>query len=331
MRQSKFSILFRDIEGLNPAQIEQVIARLTYARQKTEALSEIEAVSSSEPLCPHCFGTSRQRWGRTKTGAQRYRCGKCRKTYSGRTGSVIARLHRPDLFLCVLKDMLETATPLSVRKLANQLGINKHTIWRWRMLILRLLPMSADPHLAGILEADETYQRESRKGSREWVHHFADPATFPAPPRPRWKDYSTMGLVKKRGLSRWQLPILTVADRSGARFLQRIPDRKPSTIEGCLLPLVPSDAILCSDKASAYSDLAKTLGIEHFTVGSKPGERVKNGCFHIQNVNSLHAQYKRFIRLFRGPATKYLDGYIGWLEARLGKMSAKTALQISLS
>jgi len=44
MRQSEFSKLFKDIEGLNPAQIEQVIAQLTYARQKTEALSEMSVV-----------------------------------------------------------------------------------------------------------------------------------------------------------------------------------------------------------------------------------------------------------------------------------------------
>lgn len=32
-----------------------------------------------------------------------------------------------------------------------------------------------------------------------------------------------------RGLSRWQLPILTLADRGGARRLERIPDRR----DGC--------------------------------------------------------------------------------------------------
>lgn len=29
--------------------------------------------------------------------------------------------------------------------------------------------------LSGIVEADETYQQESCKGSREWVEYFADP------------------------------------------------------------------------------------------------------------------------------------------------------------
>ncbi|MGP6086849.1 hypothetical protein [Antarctobacter jejuensis] len=76
--------------------------------------------------------------------------------------------------------------------------------------------------------------------------------------------------------------------------------------------------MLCSDGVNGYSKLATASGIEHFVVGSKPGTRVAAGCYHIQNVNSLHAQYNKFIKPFCGPATKYLNGYIGWLEVRLG-------------
>lgn len=47
-----------------------------------------------------------------------------------------------------------------------------------------------------------------------------------------------------RGLSRWQLPILTVAER--------VPDRTDKTIEVALAPHVAPDAVLCSDGFSAY-------------------------------------------------------------------------------
>ncbi|WP_339948873.1 hypothetical protein [uncultured Albimonas sp.] len=57
----------------------------------------------------------------------------------------------------------------------------------------------------------------------------------------------------QRGLSRWQLPLLTLVDRSGARLLERIPDRRTTTIAAALRPVVAPDAIICSDKASAYS------------------------------------------------------------------------------
>ncbi len=60
-------------------------------------------------------------------------------------------------------------------------------------------------------------------------------------------------------------------------------------------PLVPRDAVLCSDGGNGYANLAATGGIEHIVVGSKPRTRVAAGCYHIQNVNSLHGRYGSFI------------------------------------
>ena len=48
--------------------------------------------------------------------------------------------------------------------------------------------------------------------------------------------------------------------------------------------------------------------LEHFVAGSKAGTRVVSGCYHIQNVNSLHARYKRFMKPLSGPVTKNLSG-----------------------
>jgi len=42
--------------------------------------------------------------------------------------------------------------------------VSHHSIWRWRMAIIGALTPEADNSLAGIVEADEAHQRESRKG-----------------------------------------------------------------------------------------------------------------------------------------------------------------------
>ena len=44
-----------------------------------------------------------------------------------------------------------------------------------------LLRPEAHDSLVVIVEADEARQRESRKGSREWVRHQRDPDNHPAP------------------------------------------------------------------------------------------------------------------------------------------------------
>jgi hypothetical protein len=171
--------------------------------------------------------------------------------------------------------MLGGSTPQSVRKLARQLGLNRYTVWRWRMLVFLIIGnSSSSATFSGIIEADETYQRESRKGSREWVRHFADPQNIPNPARPRWEGFTTQGLKMMRGLSRWQLPILTVTDRGGSLLFQRLPNPKSATVERAMRPLVPGDAVLCSDGGSGYKNRAAPRGLEHFVVGRKRGTRV---------------------------------------------------------
>lgn len=92
-------------------------------------------------------------------------------------------------------------------------------------------------------------------------------------------------------------------------------------------PLIPGDAVLCFDGAKGYKNHAAAGGLEHFVVGSKSGTRVASGCYQIQNVDSLHARYKRFIKPFCGPATKNLNGYFRWLEVRLAGMQPAEMLR----
>lgn len=302
---------------LNPAQIEDARTKIRDVRRKTEALAEIESRTEQEHKCPHCGNDRRQKWGRTRTKVQRYRCLGCQKTFCGRTTSRIGHIHRPDLFLEVIRDMLGTRAPSSIRQLANRLRLDKHTIWRWRMIIMQELRGSSDVHFSGIVEVDETYQKESRKGSREWVRHKRDPLNYPKPPRLRWYEYAKLGVKMQRGLSRWQLPILTVVDRGGAKMAQRIPDRANATIHKALNSVVPADAVLCSDALRAYGRFAQAKGLEHFVVGGAKGKAKATASHHIQNINSLHSRYEDFIRQFKGPASKYLSGYVDWFSARL--------------
>ncbi|MEP1834634.1 MAG: hypothetical protein ABJL57_13300 [Hyphomonas sp.] len=138
------------LDELNPAQIEDAQTKIRDLRRKTEAISEIEARTNREHRCPFCHDNQRQKWGRTRTNVQRYRCSGCKKTYSGRTGSAIGLIHRPDLFMVVLRDMLGTSVPQSVRALAHQLRLNKYTIWRWRMLVFSIIGSGTEMDFSGI-------------------------------------------------------------------------------------------------------------------------------------------------------------------------------------
>lgn len=327
MKQHDFRRLMEKFGDLTPGQVHDAACRITEVRRRNEAIAEIESRAQSFSGCPCCGSEELGKWGRTKTNVQRYRCRGCGRTFTGRSGSGIERLHRPDLFFEVLKDMLGDRTPSSIRQLARRLRRNKHTIWRWRMIALRAMSDASEDSFRGIVEADETFQRESRKGSREWVRHQRDPVRHPKPPRMRWYEYGKKGIAMKRGLSRWQMPILTVADRGGAKSFQRIANRSNSTIHAALLPIVAPDAVLCSDGAQAYAAFAGSLGIEHFASKTKPARKTASATHHIQTVNNLHAQFGAFIAPFRGPATKYLDGYLQWFVGRATGLAPESVMR----
>jgi hypothetical protein len=108
-------------------------------------------------------------------------------------------VRRPDLVVALARDMIEAPQPMPCRRGAEVLGASRHSIWRSRMAIIGALKPEPDDTLGGIVEADEAHQRESRKGSREWVQHQRDPANHPEPPRLRWRAYlSAEGRRTKR-------------------------------------------------------------------------------------------------------------------------------------
>lgn len=327
MQAHDFRQFLDRVHDLNPAQIEDARTEIRDVRRKTEALAEIKSRTERERKCPQCGDDRRQKWGQTRSKVQRYRCLACQKTFCGRTTSRTRHIHRPDLFLEVIRDMLGTRAPSSIRQLANRLGLDKHTIWRWRLIIMQGLSDSSDDHFSGIVEVDETCQKETRKGSREWVKYKRDLASNPKPPRLRWYEYNKLGVKVQRGLSRWQLPILTVVDRGGAKRAQRIADRANATIQKALDPVIPADAVLCSDALRAYGNFARVKGLEHFVVGGAKGKARATASHHIQNINSLHSKYEDFIRRFKGPASKYLSGYVDWFIARNAGVEACEAFR----
>ena len=315
MDRARFRRLCAGVERLSVAQLRELRARLRGLQARVEVRARIDAGRETVDRCIHCGAAALQRWGATGTGMRRWRCKACRRTFSSTTGTALERLRRPEAFQQVLEDMLGLA-PSSCRVLGARLGLNRMTVWRWRMRILPTLTGVGADRLGGIVEADEKFFRESRKGSREWVNHQRDPARFPKPDRPRWRDYHRLGLSRPVGTSKYQIPVLTIVDRAGSRRADVLPDRRAESLVARLEAHVGGDAVLCSDGDAAYELFARTRVIPHYRL-PKGGPRVIDTAFHIQTVNNLHGRFESFMRPFCGPATKNLQGYAAWLVARL--------------
>jgi len=319
MDGKRFRSLCANVDRLSVGQLRELRHKLRALDARKEVLARIDAGGQALECCVHCGASALVRWGSTRTGLQRLSCKACGRTFSAATGTVVARIRLPEKLQQVLADMF-TPVPSSCRGLAARLRVDKMTVWRWRAGILKALGGNGAigaHRLGGIVEADETYMRESRKGSREWVNHARDPQRFPAPPRPRWRDFRRLGLLRPAGLSKWQIPILTLADRAGARRAERLPDRRAESLVAVLEARVGRDAVLCSDGDGAYGIFARAHGLPHYRLNATRGPKVIQAAFHIQTVNNLHSRFKEFMRPFCGPATRNLTAYIAWFIARL--------------
>jgi len=305
----------RGLERLSLDQLQHLVTSAQAALNAREADALVEGRVSGAPPCPHCSAERVVRWGATRGGLQRWRCGACGKTFTKATGTALAHVRKRAAMAFVARDMVSPA-PSACRPLARRLGVDKMTVWRWRLRMLEAVRGYGHDALAGLVEADETFFRESRKGSREWIRHEREPARHPRPPRPRWRDYERRGLNLPRGLSRWQIPVLVLRDRHGATTAERLQALRYRHFETALDAALAPDAVLCSDGAAVYRRYGRSRGRRVEQVNSKAGVRVRGGVFHIQNANAFHARFQGFMRPFRGPATKHIALYTGWMVYR---------------
>ena len=110
---------------LTPQELRHAEGLVADARKRAEAVLEIDARADAggpAASCPRCGSDARIRWGRTRAGAQRWNCSGCGATWSGRSGTPLARVHRPDLVVALARDMIEAPQPMSCRRGAEVLG-----------------------------------------------------------------------------------------------------------------------------------------------------------------------------------------------------------------
>lgn len=211
--------------------------------------------------------------------------------------------------------MIAADDPASRRRLDERPGVGKTTVWRWRIRILAALERAARP-LGGVVEAHQTTRRESGEGSREWVRHAHGPEKHPKPPRPTSRDWRRPGLPPPLGHSPWRIPVLALAERAEDRRAERVKDHNAPSLHAALDPALRRDAVLCSHGDGAFAAFARARGATRYAIPARRGAQVVADALHIQTGNNLHAVLKDFLRPFRGPATRHLDGYLTWFLAR---------------
>jgi transposase-like protein len=296
------------LRGMSPAALKSLIAA---AKRELRAA---ETETCDRPACPKCGAGEPISWGH-QCGSRRWRCRKCAAAYTAKSGTPLAWAKQPAALEAAAANMMSEA-PLSVRKLAEEIGVHRMTVWRWRLKLLRPLLDLAHKKLTDLVEADETFFRESRKGSREWS--LSARGIGPQPIRPRWRDFERHDENLPRGTSRWQAPILVLRSRQGGTVCRRLSSLRHKEFAAALDASMADAAMLFTDGAAVYRQWGKARGRIVEQINTKKGIRVRNGVIHIQNANAYHSRLKEFIRQFKGPSIRNLDLYIAWMAFRDG-------------
>jgi len=310
MATLKVADIIAALSELPLAELLQLEKAVTLAVRNAASATVVD--TADRPPCPFCTTGNPKQWGRSGTD-RRWRCRACGKTWTPVSGTPLAYAKKRPELIEAARDMV-AVTPLSCRELGEHLDVHHMTAWRWRLKILRSVADFGEAGLSGLVEADETFFRESRKGSREWVRHAG--GMEPSPPRPRWRDHERLKLPLPRGLSRWQIPVLVLRDRQGKTVARRLASLKFASFVPVLDGSLATDALLCTDAAAVYRRWAKTRNRVIEQINARKGVRVRGGVFHIQNANAYHSRFKDFMKPFRGPSARHLKLYVGWMAFR---------------
>jgi transposase-like protein len=196
----------------------------------------------------------------------------------------------------ITRNAFALAMQMTVREAAAYCKVAKNTSLHWRHRFTDALASAQAEGLSGIVEVDDIFFRENRKGERRLD-------------RPGFRR----GTPAVRAGQKQRLTAVMVArDRSRSTIVRHLTAHSKEEIHKVLKNAVPNDALLCTDGFGYYETFAREIGITHWRLVARRRERVKHGAFHIQNVNAFASNLKTWMRKFRGVATKHLQKYLNW-------------------
>ena len=294
MDHTSFQHWMTNIEKLDSVQYQQAKAAFSGEFEELEvaSLAAIEATIDDDRKCRHCGAPRAISRGKAR-GLRRYQCKTCNRTFNAATGTVLQGIHKKEKLLAYASCISEGCT---IKDSAARCGMSIPTAFYWRHRFLDQQTHKKQ-NFAGIVEVDETFFLESRKGNRNLNR----------------KARKRGGKASKRGLSSEQVPVLVIVDRSGTTASTVLPAVNAETLRNAIEPIVTSDILLVSDGNNAYPPCAAAMGVRHEALNLSKGKRVR-GPIHIQTVNNRHSRLKRFLTRYNGVSTKYLQNYLRWFE-----------------
>lgn len=301
--------IISQLNKLNPSELEtlsQKLFELLQASEPVDGFSSIE--NTTEMVCRKC-GSHKV----SKYGNQRYKCKSCGVFFNATSYSIVSKTHKSyDTWKKYIELTLKCC-PISY--CAKVCGISERTAFIWRHKILHALQYDQDNRvLGGIIETDDMYVSISYKGNHKNSKNF----TMPRQPFKRGSD--------NRGQLSSRACVTCAYERNGQSYGEVLGRGQPTIamLSHAFDERVMPESIVIADKAIGIKnyfnnndsvELVQLLA--HIKPKSMNAPPEIKGVYHIQNINSMHSRFRRFLRNYCGVSTKYLNHYLSlfiWIE-----------------
>jgi transposase-like protein len=250
---------------------------------------------TERPQCLYCKSFHVIKFGTYSNKSKpRYRCKDCKKTFSNFTGTSVYNVKKKHLWMSFIKLMLENK---SIREISKQLHLSTATVFNWRHRALCSFEKTFTREFKGIVETDDVFLKFNQKGRRK-----------------NFKGVES----KKRGISDQQVAVMVLADRYRTLDMKttKLGRIRRSDLDRVIdKSRLNKDNIICSDMHPTIEGFVKSLDLPHVQIKSSANQHVKDGLYHINKVNSLASELKRWLnRNFINVSTKYLQNYLYLFE-----------------
>ncbi len=268
------------------------------ARQWFEAI----VWPGGERYCPHCGTDNNHECTHAKMP---YRCRDCKRYFSVKTGTVMARSKLP-LLKWLYAIYLDTTSlkGVSSMKIHRDLGVTQKTAWFMLQRIREFSDAGPAVRFDGPAEADEAYFGGKRKN----MH---------AKKRKTLEGRGTVG----------KTAVVGVKDRKTGKVAAKVVrSTDGETLQAFVREHVEPGATVYSDDTGAYSGLSEDY--ERGTVKHSVGEYVA-GKVHTNSIESFWSMLKRAHKgVYHKLSPKHLQRYVNQFAGRHNFRDADTLAQM---
>ncbi len=241
-------------------------------------------------LYPHCGFDQVTKRGGKRLGY--YRCHRCKKEFTVRTGTIFERSHVPlDKWLMALYLVVTARKGISSLQLSKEIGVTQKTAW---FILGRIREACGKDRkkLAGIIEIDEVYlgglEKNKHKNKKLGVH-------------------ATEG----------KTPVLGMRERGGRSKAVVVKETDKPTIQREILKHTEYKSTVYTDEHGAYTGLPNRF---HGHVNHGKGEYVGPGNIHVNGTESMWALLRRSLHgTWHHVSVKHLEGYVDVATMRLNE------------